>query len=71
MAIRCFAQQTVIAFIYGAEAALIPPPAPTSPGNQPPDEKALGFPQLLAFHVEYSQTPLTDFTEKVDERTQP
>jgi len=71
MAVRTFSTQTIITFLHGSEAALIPPTPPPSPGDQPLDEKALGFPQLLAFRVEHSEAPLTDFTEPVDESTQP
>ena len=71
MSIRCFAQQTIIAFLFGSEAALVPPPPPATPGNQPEDEKALNFPQLLGFTANYSTQPITPSTEPADENTQP
>jgi hypothetical protein len=64
-------QQGIICFLYGASEALIPPTPPVQPGNQPVDEKALNFPQLLGFTANYSTQPITPSTEPVNENTQP
>jgi len=72
MGIRTFSiNHTVVTFMHGAAAAMIPPLGLQSPGNQPHDEKVLGFPSILAFRVEYSQQPITPLTEPADELVQP
>jgi len=72
MSIRTFSiNHTVVTFLHGAAVAMIPPLGLQDPGDQPHDEKVVGFPSILAFRVEYSQQPITPFTEPVDESTQP
>lgn len=66
--IRAFGSESLLNFLKGSSAALAPAPVP--PGDQPSDERALGFPQLLGFHVEHSQGSVDVFGVTVDESTQ-
>ena len=77
--LRAFSYESVLVFIGGAGAAQLPPSSPTPtpapppvsvplvPGNQPPDERTLGYPQILGFHVEELETPAVIFGVSVDE----
>jgi len=73
MAVRPYAFQSVLVFLFGGGGpGGLPPasPLPSDPGNQPPDEKALGFPPVVGSCVEYDSGCDPFFSINVDENIQ-
>lgn len=69
--VRGYSHQNLLLFLFGSGSHLLPPVVPPfAPGNQPTDEKALGFPGIVGFLALQSSQPIEIFGEHVDETTQ-
>lgn len=69
MAIKSYAHPSVLVLLSGP-GAITPPVAAPGAGDQPCDEKDLGYPPVVGFHVESSSPCPPIFTLKVDESLQ-